>query len=171
MAKNPLIEEQRNTKPLFEDAAVNFLEGDRLKNALDFAAFLRENGINPRWASGNAWRATGKKSKPICRIDLGGLPHKHLRPLQVGDWQINELEGLARKHFDEFIDCDEMKEFIWANIRLCNRCYSCGPRRWTYAGKEFTQCCGMRIINPDAKGLEFAKKIVLANKRFIYENA
>ena len=169
--KNSLIQEQRKTKPVIEDVIGDFLEGDRLKSALDFITFLRDNNMNPRWASGNAWRVTGKKSKPICRIDLGGLQHPWSKYLKAGDWAITELEGLERKYFDEFISSDEMKDFIWSNIKPCNRCCSCGPRCWTYAGKEFAECCGLRIINPDTKGLELAKKIVEANKLFIYNNA
>ena len=167
---NPLILEQKNTKPNIEDVVGNFLEGDALRNVMDFVAFLRDNNMNPRWSSANSWRVTGKKSKEICSIQLGGAKGAWMSYLKSGDWVIGGLEGLERKYLDEFISCDEMKEFVWANIKPCSRCCSCGPRCWTYAGKKFDECCGLRIINPDAKGLEFAKKIVEANKRFISAN-
>ena len=167
-----LIEEQKKTKPNIEDVIGDFLEGDALRNAMDFIAFLRENNMNPRWSSANAWRVTGKKSKPICKINLGGAKGAWMNYMKAGDWQICELEGLERKYLDEFISCDEMKEFVWANVKPCDRCCSCGPRRnRTYAGKQFDECCGLNIKNPDAKGLELVKKLVEANKRHIYANA
>ena len=64
-----------------------------------------------------------------------------------------------------------MKDFIWANIKSCTRCNTCDPRKWIYIGKTIEDCCGMKIINPNVKGLEFAKKIVMANKQYIYDNA
>jgi len=164
-------EEQKTTKPKIEDVINHFVDGETLKNAMAFIAYLRENNMNPRWASANSWRVTGKKSKPICRIDLGGLKHAWMRHLQIGDWQICELEGLDRTYLDEFASSDEIKAFVWDNIKICNRCCSCGPRQWTYINKLFDTCCGFKIKNPDAKGLEIIKKLVETNKRHIYENA
>ena len=114
---------------------------------------------------------TGKKSKPICGISLGGAKGAWNSHKKVGDWSILALEGLGQQYLDEFISCDEMKEFIWANVKSCTRCSCCGPRNRTYAGKIFVECCGLNIKNPDAKGVELAKKIVEANKRFISDNA
>ena len=165
------IEEQKNTKPNIEDVISDFLEGDALRNAMDFVAFLRENNMNPRWSSANAWRVTGKKSKPICKINLGGAKGAWMNHMKVGDWQIIELEGLERKYLDEFAASDEMREFVWANVRGCVRCSSCGPRKWTYIGRQFDECCGLKFVNPDAKELELVKKIVEVNRRFTYANA
>ena len=49
-----LILQQKTTKPVIEDVIGQFLEGDTLGNAMEFIAFLRENGMNPRWASANS---------------------------------------------------------------------------------------------------------------------
>ena len=166
-----VINEQKNTKPNIKDVIGNFLEGDALKNAMNFVTFLMDNDMTPRWSSANAWRVVGKKSKSICKINLGGAKGAWMNYMRVGDWQIIELEGLDRKYLDEFISCDEMKDFVWANIKSCTRCCSCGPRNRTYVGKQFDECCGLSIKNPDAKGVELAKKLVEANKRFIYANA
>jgi len=161
-----LIKEQRATKPLIEDVVGRFLEGDTLQNAMDFIKFLRENNMNPRWVSGNSWSISGKKGKAACRIDLGGNKHPWHRHFTVGDWQVSELDGHDRKYMDEFIDCDEIKEFIWKNIKLCNRCSCCGPRCRIYAGKQFDECCAFFVLNPDANDIEVLKKLVVANKRF-----
>jgi hypothetical protein len=97
-----LIKEQKTTKPVIEDIIGKFLKGDALRNAMDFIAFLRENKMNPRWHSANSWRVSGKKGKGVCRIDLGGLKHAWMQHIKIGDWQISDLEGLERKHLDEF---------------------------------------------------------------------
>jgi hypothetical protein len=166
-----LIAEQKQTKPTFEDVAASFLKGDVLRNALDFAEWLRENGMNPRWSSAQSWRVTGKKSKPICKINLGGAKHAWVGHLEAGDWQICELESMGRDYMDEFISCNEMKELIWKNVKSCNKCSVCGPRCWTYFGKQFDDCCALLIKNPDARELELAKKLVEVNKQHIYDNA
>jgi len=75
-----LIKEQKTTKPIIEDIIGKFLTGDKLRNAMDFIAFLRTNNMNPRWHSANSWRVAGKKGEGVCRIDLGGTKnawHKH----------------------------------------------------------------------------------------------
>jgi len=167
-----LIKTQKNTKPAIEDILELFLEGDRLKNALNFVAYLRENNMNPRWCAANSWRVTGKKSKPICRIDLGGTKHIWTSHFGIGDWQISELEGLERKYLDDFVSDNEVSTFVWDNIKPCQKCSDkCGNRHRTYAGKDFAHCCGFVIKNPEPKGLDIAKKLVEANKNHIYANA
>jgi len=166
-----LIKSQKNTKPIIEDIVGLFLEGDKLKNALDFIAFLRENNMNPRWHSANSWRVTGKKSKGICRIDLGGNKHAWHSHFTIGDWQISDLEGLERKYLEPYIADDKISAFVWENVKPCRKCCTCGPRWRSYAGKEFTDCCGFVIVNPGPKELEIAQILVQANKAHIYANA
>ena len=165
-----VIAEQKHTKPLIEDVIGSFLEGDKLQNAMDFIKFLRTNNMNPRWVSGNSWSISGRKGKAACRIDLGGNKHSWHSHFTVGDWQVSELEGHDRKYLDEFIHCDETKEFIWKNIKPCTKCSKCGPKlNRIYAGKLFPESCLFRVVNPDAKELEILKKLVVANKRFVPE--
>jgi len=166
---NELIKSQKNTKPVIEDIIGLFLEGDKLANAMDFIAFLRENNMNPRWASANSWRVTAK-NKPVCRIDLGGLPHKWMNHFTIGDWQISELDSVEQKYLAAFVGNETMQPFVWENVMMCRRCSKCGPRTRTYAGKLFEQCCGLRVLNPDAPALIKAKELVLENKRWLVEN-
>lgn len=167
-----LLAEQKKTKPAFEDAAGDFLDGDALENALDFVAFLRANGMNPRWSSTNQWRVTGKKSKEVCNIHLGGAKGAWMAYLQPGDWVIGGLDTLGQGYLDAVATTDELRAFIHASVKPCNRCCSCGPRRGrTYAGQPVDECCGLRIINPGARRLEYAKAIVLANRQYIYDHA
>lgn len=161
------IEAQKNTKPDIEDVIGDFLEGDALQSAMDFVAFLRANNMKPRWSSANNWRVTGKKSKPICSICLGGAKGAWMRYLNPGDWSILSLEGMGRQYLDVFAACDEMKAFVWAGVKPCTRCCSCGPRSRTYIGKDFDECCGLNIKNPNGRELELAKKIVIANRQYI----
>lgn len=167
-----LLEEQKKTKPQIEEIIGGFLDGDELKNAMDFVAFLRANNMNPRWSSTNSWRVTGKRSKEICNIQLGGAKGAWMSYLKTGDWVIGGLESVGREYLDAFIPFDEIRAFIWASIKPCTRCCSCGPRlNRVYAGKEVDECCGIRMVNPDAKRLEYVKKIVEANRRSVIENA
>ena len=127
--------------------------------------------MNPRWHSANSWRVTGKKSKGICNIVLGGTKNAWHKHFGVGDWQIGDLEGLERKYLEAFVSNDEIKEFVWANVRPCVKCCSCGPRKRVYAGKQFDECCGFIVKNPDAVGLEIVKILVDANRSYTYANA
>jgi len=165
-----LIKSQKTTKPVIEDIIGFFLEGDKLANAMDFIAFLRENNMNPRWASANSWRVTAK-NKPVCRIDLGGLLHVWMSHFAIGDWQISELEGVERKYMEVFVGNDVMQSFVWENVGMCRRCSDkCGSRIRSYAGKVFEQCCGLRVLNPDAAALIKSKELVLENKRWLVES-
>jgi len=159
------IASQKDTKPVIEDVIGLFLEGDTLKIAMDFIAFLRENDMNLRWHSANNWDVTGKKAKGI-NIVLGGTKRAWHSHLAIGDWQIG-VSGLENKSLDELNFCDEMKAFVWDNVKPCERCCSCGPRRRTYAGKQFDESCGLNIKNPDAKGLEMTQKLILARRRLV----
>jgi len=163
------LEYQREHKPLIEEAIPHLIAPERQQIALDFVAWLRENNFKPRWASHNQWRAAGKKSKVIFLITIGGSKHKWSK-LEEGDWQISELEGIERKYLDEFASCDEIKEFVWANITPCNKCSACGPRNRVYIGKQFCECCGFRIVNPNEKDIEISKKILLSNRQYIHDN-
>jgi len=170
-----LIAEQKHTKPFIEDVAGSFLEGETLQNAMDFIKFLRENDMNPRWVSGNSWSISGKGGKAACRIDLGGNKHSWHNHFTVGDWQVTELEGHDRKYLDEFIHCDEIKEFVWKNVKPCRKCSTsgkfCTKRNRTYVGKLYPESCAFLVVNPDAKALEILKKLVVANKRFVPEKS
>lgn len=172
MAANALPDAQKKTKPMIEEILGSFLEGDALQSAMDFVAFLRASNMNPRWSSTNSWRVTGKRSKEICNIQLGGAKGAWMAYLKAGDWVIGGLESMGREYLDAFIASDAIKGFIWASVKPCTRCCSCGPRRGrAYAGKAIGECCGLRIVNPDTTSLEYAKKIVEANRRHISENA
>lgn len=158
-----LITSQKSTKPAIDDIIGLFLEGDNLKIAKDFIAFLRENDMNLRWHSANNWDVTGKKAKGIS-IVLGGTKRPWHKHLAVGDWQIG-VNGLENKPLDSF--CNEMKTFVIDNVKPCSRCCSCGPRSRTYAGKQLDEICGLNIKNPDAKGLELTQKVLLARRQLV----
>lgn len=160
-----LIKSQKLTKPAIDDIIGLFLERERLELAQNFLAFLREHGINTRWASANKWMAG-----TACEIQLGGNKMAAGRThFGVGDWHIAGLEGkkgIEREYLQQFIGDDEVVSFVHANIKACTRCASCGPRAIEYAGKMFDECCLFVILNPDAKGLEITKQLVLANKLY-----
>jgi len=170
-----LIAEQKHSKPPIEDVVGSFLEGERLQNAMDFIKFLYENDMNPRWKSGNNWKVSGKKGKWTCGIGLGGGKHVWQSGFEVGDWSVGDLDGHDCKYMDEFMDCDETKEFIWKNVKPCRKCSPsgkyCTKLNKIYVGKLFPESCSFSVTNPNAKELEILKKLVAANKRFVPETA
>lgn len=51
---------EKKVKQKIEDAINELLDGDNLKNAHKFVAHLRENKMNPAWASTNSWKVAYK---------------------------------------------------------------------------------------------------------------
>ena len=58
---------QRATKAKIEDVIPYYLDGEMLKTALDFAAYLQSNGMQLKWAAWNTWKAH-IKSKVLCWV-------------------------------------------------------------------------------------------------------
>ena len=164
--RKALTQEQKTTKPKIDDVIENYLSGEPLKNLQDFIAYLREIKLSPRWASTNAW-ASKHKSQLVSTIRLQGSSALELKE---NEWVVHMLEKFGHNYLDEFISCEKFKEVVWNNIKPCNRCSSCGPRNKEYMGKKFDSICGLRIINPSGETLDYVKKIVEANKRFVLQN-
>lgn len=47
--KNPLPQEQKIDKPKIDDVIGSAISGEKLKNAKDFIAFLKERKLNFSW--------------------------------------------------------------------------------------------------------------------------
>ena len=168
--KYPLTQAQKKTRPKFEDVAGDFLPGDRLKYALDFAAFLRENNANPAWASTNSWNSDYKGQR-LCSIHI---PYDPYTPLAgTGTWIIRPA-GWYGGEFENFITNDKDKEIMWSCVKQCHACYGryTGKKRpCNFAqgndkeifGRLFKSVCGYLVImNPGGDVLDFAKKWVEA---------
>jgi len=172
--KLSIAKEQQKTKPEIETVFNKFLNGERLKNALDFIAYLREIKMPPRWYAANAWKINFKgKFFLSIRINGGntilpihyGLEHGswHIGHWGQGDFKLpNDLSG----EFEDLISYEKFKEFIWANVHECKNCPGCksGKQR-TFFGKSFEFACNLRIENPNAESIECAKKLLEYKKK------
>ena len=156
---------QKATKPKFDEVVGDFLSGDALKNALDFFAFLKENKMNPRWAATSSW-AVKHKNKHVCGISLNASAWQY--GVEPGAWYIDCANLMEVLH--EFADCESLKKILWANVKYCSKCCSCGPG-WDadVMGKQFENICRIVIKNPDAEALMYAKQLVLASKKYVAE--
>ena len=165
-------QEQQKTKPKIEDVIGELLEGDRLKNASDFIAYLRENKMNPRWFAQNCWNIN-YKGKFFCSIRIHGIKQDGIRyGLEPGSWHFGRnwyngfnLPDDLSGEFEDSLSYDEFKEFIWANVTPCKSNMGCMngrpcSRSEIHLGKEFDGVCGLRIENPDAEALEHTKKLI-----------
>ena len=148
-------EEQKRSKPQIEDVISDFLNGDALINALDFIAYLRKNKLNPRWSASGNWTVK-YKGKNLLIIRLHGSAWQY--DVEVGSWHIDY------KNFDcldEFASCNDMKNFLYSNVRYCINCCACSPGRdVTILGKQLDNICRLVIKNPNVKALESIKKLV-----------
>ena len=162
-----LYKDQKETKPKVEDVAAEILDGDKLKNLLNFLAFLKDNKMTPRWQSYNSWKVT-YKNKSMCYVNLNERDKV---------WMIR-LSQFTRDgwftNYDNYFTDEELKKFILDNInpppcveRGCN-----GRQNMTIFGKHFDKVCNcwpLRFINLEDAELEFSKKLILTIKKFITE--
>ena len=147
-----------------EDAFNEFFIDDDLKNALDFAEFLR---INEMIYIGDC--EINYKDKLACYIDTPNELNKWWSVWTVGDYS-NVYEGFP-------ID-ERTKEIAWSNVVKCGNCDGCDRdpgKTEVIFGKEFTNVCNgtnslaMRFVNPDAEALACAEKMI-ETRRYAIDN-
>ena len=150
-----------------ENKINNVLTGDARVNALDFTAFLRANGITPEMhESGGGWSVM-YSGESIGFILVNGAEQF------PGPWTIwfNSCE------FGDGSDADyDLKETAWTHASICGNFSSggkncgCGDQpgfRRNIFGKIYENRCHSPLMfsSPDAKTLEYVKKLMLALKQ------
>ena len=154
------MSEQKKIEDIFKETVT----GDVLKNALDFAEFLRANEMVY-----DGEYEIHYKGKLVCYIETPTEIRKRWSVWTVGDYSA-EHEGVT-------ID-ERTKEIAWANVVKCGNCADCDRdpgKTEVIFGKEFTNVCNgasnlaMRFTNPDAEALECAKKMVEMTK-YVVDN-
>lgn len=144
------------------------LTGDERKNALEFAAHLRENGMEFEAAPNGYWR-----DKPywhvkycgeyVCFVFIHGSPAKY--PGEPEGW-IVWTDDSDSTWFSNFPLEDRVREIAWEKVDLCVNCTPNGPcaggRRRTIFGRDFDHVCrtAMMFLNPDAEAVACLKKLV-----------
>lgn len=145
-----------------EEEFINALRGGTLANALDFVAFARANG----WTNDDEYRSNfyymGKPTFVLLCFENEKYPD--------GEWGIYNY---PTSEHDDFPLDEGMKEFLWANVRICTG--ECGCPNWPRGGdkmvygKEYKSVCSSTIMfqNPEAEALEKIKALMERWKRII----
>ena len=142
-----------------EDIFNEFFTGDTLKNALDFAKFIKENEM-----AYNGEYEIHYKDELACYIDTPNDKSNICSVWTVGDYS-SECKGFP-------ID-ERTKEIAWANVVYCGNCddVNCDPGKTeTVFEKEFVNVCqgvnnlAMKFNNPNVEALECAKKMIAMRK-------
>jgi len=153
---------------LIENAIKEKLTGEEQKNALDFIAFMQENGfLFKRWGDDGeegGWDPVYKGKGNGCVL----VTDVFMFFLGL-DWCIDECIAAD----------DELKEFAWSRVPICPQ-ESCEPpycqgdehghnkckNRWQIFGKVYESTCHspLQFINPDAKTFDMLKKLLLMTK-------
>jgi len=153
---------EKKVKTKIEEIAANFLDGEKLKNFLDFNESLSQKNLSKSTTS------TGKNGYQGWAVRYKGSMICHFRAYKdywfisyFKSVDINECEGLIS---------DELKEFILENIvsPLCQGCKGQNDR--IILGKKHEKVCGCHLVhlkNPSGQALEYAKELVLINKAIV----
>ena len=168
---------QKLTKPEIEDMIHEYLSGETRKDALGFVAWLRANGMPPKWFRMNGWTVTYKGVKRFCDIWLHAMsddPNAAKicdRPRWGVSFDINRQK-------DRVIS-EGLSNIIWDNI-TCNLCTNhssgrpcAGGRDVTVFDKKFVSICQQRNVNqfydPNKPVIEGIKKLLGIDKKAIDE--
>ena len=142
------------------------LTGDTLKDALDFAEFIKENKFF--W---NGEFDIFYQNELLCYIDIPTEKKKRFQIWTVGDYS-HELQ--------EFPLSVVQKEIALEHVAKCTNCsdMNCGPgKNETIFGKKFPTVChgvenlAMKFNNPTGQTLEVVKKLLLMRKYLIDNRA
>lgn len=158
------------------EAVINeVLRDDAQKHALDFVAYLRENGIQPDEAEGY-WELQ-YEGKSLCFLFINGDaqapgPWTIWSNQEPGTWATWSDEGDTSAPMDAPVD-EHTKEVAWAHVNFCASCGGdCSPgKRKTVLGKTFDNLCNstMAFTDPDAEALACAKQMIAMRKNDILQ--
>ena len=185
------MSEQNNAEVFaqIEGEAKNSLSGDKLKNVLDFLAYLKESGRTWTFSNGPWFDYMGEAT---CLISYRNSPLvdatvNHIRKMaeEAGNrWEYDPSPSwsiFCWQHgddiykLDSFPVDDDLKEFARENVWKCIRCGGCnapGGGRRTVFGKVFDNaCCNVfHFTNPDDEILEYIKKLMELEKHIIADS-
>ena len=149
-----------------EDIMREYLRGDMLANALDFAAYLKANDMS--FKDG----AVHYKDNAVCYMHFGtaelGTDEDYPSP-----WTIWTDGDYSEERADVPID-ERMKEFLWTNC--VNKCGGCGGdcspgKRAVIFGKEFDNVCHavIDLYKLDGETYNYLKPLIEMKRRAIDE--
>ena len=153
----------KNTRLKIEDDLTAALSGDTLKNALDYVAYLKANGVLPETPDSNVFEGADGFVCVLCVFPVENIPSWFIF---MGGY---DCALCGNKYQDYPID-GQLKEFAWSHVKTCcnftsnGKYCGCGfqpGRRIKLFGKTFDNVCTsvLEIQNPDAEALELVKKL------------
>ena len=162
-----------NRSSNIEDVLPTILNGEKLKIALDFVAYMRENKMTLRWARfSNAWKAS-YKGKCICYVRLRG--NSDVPSVGHSDthlWVITPFL-LHIDEYEESVIREGLENTVWDNMFYCKRCFPekypegrpCVPgRNIILLGKEIRGICVGRqpvwVWDPGETAINCIKKLL-----------
>jgi len=160
-------QKQGKARPKLEDVLNDYLDGDNLKNALEFTAWLRANKMAPQYISGHlsggmgmAWSVIyGKKENKANRVC-------HIK-LYNNSWYICP----SGDYYDDFMNNDELEQLITSNLNPCtgietrcsHMCNSGMGHTMTFFGKNISKLCvgfTIRLRNIEDAMLVKVKEVI-----------
>ncbi|MCL2364393.1 MAG: hypothetical protein FWC71_07010 [Defluviitaleaceae bacterium] len=142
------VQSNDNGRLRIENELMAALNGDNLKNAMDFIAYMKASGMTPHAEHYSAFEYEGKWVCIIIIMDIDGAP----------GWVVfdNPLTKLDDFPLDE--QFAHLKDFAWASAHVCGKC-GCGSQpgqKKLIFGKEFDNICTSEAAfwNPDAAAVK-----------------
>jgi len=144
------------TEKCVETVMKENLSGDNLKNALEFAKYLKTNEMTVNGAE------VSYNGKPVCYMHLdSGTDYP-------SPWTIWTSSGGYEKEHQDIPLCEDMKKIAWTNVNICGKCGGgCQPGSTKVIfGKEFENVCSsdMAFHVPSSEALEVIKKLIEMKK-------
>jgi len=146
MADITTLAVQKAAKPNIEDVLPCYVEGEVLKNSLDFVAYLRENKTKPVWTLHNAWKGTYKgKVLYYIRLPLYRAHFwsgKHAPGAEwTRSWVITPYLHNINTYEDQVM-AENLQHLVWDNLHYCRPCdHRLCPADRTILGKELKGLC------------------------------
>ena len=152
------MQEEKKIKPKIEEIVSDYLDGEKLENILDFAAWLRAGKMTPTFGSKSS--AGVSYTTRVCYVKI-----------YKDSWYIWPA-GKQGAYANDFLICEELKEIVEASLAPCKPCgHQCNSGLGftkTVCGKEFEKicgCCSVRFHNPDAETLAAIKRVIEARNK------
>lgn len=144
----------------------NNLSGEMRQTALNFAEFLRTNGLTFYRDTCDCWKDkiyywVKYDDECVCYIAIKDPDEPH------NLWTVWSDESKA---YENALVSDEIKNIGWRHVDICGNCGSCGGgKEKVVFGKSFPRVCGctFRIDNPTEKEIPFLKQMVIIRKNEI----
>jgi aminoglycoside 6-adenylyltransferase len=140
------------------------LAGEARKNAHDFIAYLRADGLSFErclygfWEDKLYW-VVKYKNEVVCQVFINGY--------EAGHWVVWSDDS-GDNSFSDFPLDEDIKEVVWRNVGFCGGggcCRDMGTRKVVF-GKVFDNVCltVLRFDNPNAEAVACMKKMVEIRK-------